>query len=296
MDARALRLESGSAPKLSKDPAAELLESTLSFALRSRLRQHEHVAVAADVTGMGLLGGRFEGLEISGRRWKTPLGLTADRVTVIVGKLDIDYGALAMGQVALRNTPSGSARIGLNAHDLGAFLLHPLMAQVSRTAVKGLPFCWDRDHVSIGLGSGANPGGWVKCEGVWMGDGRRYRMLMTLVPGAGVTSAERIKVVAEVSEEDGARSFATADSTDSLPSPLGTGQLKSARTLEAEAAVASGLRDMFVNLLLDLQGIELRHPQLAVGQPSAGASGAGPLLNITMDLEMKAIPPLNMSF
>jgi hypothetical protein len=52
----------------------------------------------------------------------------------------------------------------------------------------------------------------------------------------------------------------------------------------------------FTHMAIDLQGIELQSPTLAIHPASAYSSKEGDLLDIGMHVRIRALPPLDMQF
>lgn len=63
---------------------SDLMEAAIALALRSRLREHTEITPRVSCTALGLMEGRFEGMQIVGRGWRTPLELTAQVLEVRV--------------------------------------------------------------------------------------------------------------------------------------------------------------------------------------------------------------------
>ena len=267
MPTRAHTTNTPKTPK--KQKTADLLEAAIEFALRQRLREHESIAVRAECDFQGLAGGVFRGLRVRGAGWRTPLELTARSLDVRVGTLHLDYLALLTQRRLALNAhaphPMGEATLTLSARDLGNFMGHPLLRTLSRTAVNGAAFDFDGATVTISLGE-------VRYQGTWRGDGQRYEVVM--VPGA------QLRV--------GARRLVGA----------GGG---AANNNNAQA-VAEGLAAFFGGLALDLQGVELARPALALrgGAAEGGGGGEGGgdalLLEIAMQLRLRDFPPLDLAF
>eukprot|EP00878_Enallax_costatus_P037216 GHUV01042022.1.p1 GENE.GHUV01042022.1~~GHUV01042022.1.p1 ORF type:complete len:236 (+),score=22.71 GHUV01042022.1:38-745(+) len=149
------------------------------LSLKNRLKQYQSVEADVSCDARGLLDGRFNALSIDGRHWVTPLKMTAHRLEVEIGTMQVDYGRLLTERkVSMKNIPAGSVRIHLSSKDMGNFLAHPMFQRAAETAVQGQPFHFDRDSVQIAHDS---HGGQVHFTGTWAANGQRYRVLM--LPG-----------------------------------------------------------------------------------------------------------------
>lgn len=294
--------------ELRRDPSAveAIMQAATEFALRRRLREHASVAVTVRCApGNGLLDGRFDAMAIEGEAWRTPLGMTARRLAVDIGALQVDYGALVtQRKVALSGArPKGTTTITLTAADLGAFMTHPLFKAAAAKAVDGRAFEFDPHSVAIRApqssdsGSSGNDGGEVRFEGVWAGDGRRYRVVMLPAAGGGGggssgSSGKKLRVGAQLvttTEADGSNGSSNGNGADG-------GGGGNAPT------VAAGIANFFTHLAIDLDGIELSRPALLLrpwgGDAGNGGNGnaAGGVLDIRMSVRIRAFPPLDMQF
>jgi hypothetical protein len=287
------------------------MQAATEFALRRRLREHASVAVTVRCApGNGLLDGRFDAMAIEGEAWRTPLGMTARRLAVDIGALQVDYGALVtQRKVALSGArPKGTTTITLTAADLGAFMTHPLFAAAAAAAVDGRAFEFDPHSVAIRApkssssgDSSGDDGGEVRFEGVWAGDGRRYRVVMLPAAGGGGgggSSGKKLRVGAQL---------VTTTEADGSGSSNGNGADGSGGGGNAPT-VAAGIANFFTHLAIDLDGIELSRPALLLrpwgGDAGGGGfngnggngSAAGGVLDIRMSVRIRAFPPLDMQF
>jgi hypothetical protein len=140
-------------------------------------------------------------------------------------------------------------------------------------------------------------------EGRWVGDGERYRVVM--VPRLAGSSQPQQQPPPQL--QVGAQH---------LPRP------GSAPNAAGAAAVAKGLAAFFTSLEIDLQGVELERPVLAVvpsardlareawhgheegegmegaegGAVEGGGQGGGALLEIGMAVRIREFPPLDLQF
>lgn len=63
---------------------SDLMEAAITLALRSRLREYTEITPRVSCSARDLMEGRFEGMQIIGRGWRTPLELTAQVLEVRV--------------------------------------------------------------------------------------------------------------------------------------------------------------------------------------------------------------------
>lgn len=241
-----------------RDMTADIMEGVIKIAVGTRLHKYKHIGARVSCDSLGVLGGRFGSMQIQGRGWHTPLKMTAEELVVDVGELAVDYGALVwQRKLSLKNQPIGTCSLVLTSTDLGNFMMHPLMAQVSNRAVQGRPFFFDKNTVLVNSHEG-----FVEFEGVAAVDSQRYRLHMTTLAGRGL--AVTAELVARGSQGD-----------DTELSVM-------------EEEVAEGIRRMFTNINLDLQGVELTLPTLTILP--------GDLLQIQMRIRIRELPPLSMQF
>ncbi|KAI8475697.1 MAG: hypothetical protein J3K34DRAFT_517131 [Monoraphidium minutum] len=294
-----VRARAAATPPVTRDATADIMQAAVEFSLQRRLKEHHSIKAEVDCDALGVLEGRFRSMAIIGEGWVTPLGMTARRLEVNIRGLHVDYGALVMQRkVALKGAPpKGHTTITLNARDLAAFTQHPLFQRAAAAA--GHAFAWDPTTVSIvHRAAGA---GEVRFEGVWAADGERYCILMQ--PGSGGPAAPTGGAAA-----GGAGAARAKLRVGALHLPRGGAPA----SREKAAAVAGGVAHFFTSLALDLDGIDVARPALALrplrghgGGGGGGAVGAGwaeaaegepGVLDITMEVRIRSFPPLNMQF
>ncbi|PNH12669.1 hypothetical protein TSOC_000353 [Tetrabaena socialis] len=291
----------------SQDIAARAVEAVAAAALRARLRSYGSVAVQVAATPWDLLAGRINSAKVEGRRWESPLGLTARMLDVEVGRVELDLPAvLAQQRITLRNTPVGHARVVFNGPDFGAFLQHPLVVTAARRAVQGQPFLFDREGVAVLPGREPR----LLFSGTLPASGQHYLLDMRPVRGgraAAVCATPKAAHPAAPSapvarhppaappprrrpEVRGppARSSATHSVSASASAPDATDVATAAvaaaagADLEQDPLVSSELSRFFSSLLVDLQGAELAFAAMRIttagrltGGDAPGARGGG---------------------
>ncbi|KAG2441302.1 hypothetical protein HYH02_009895 [Chlamydomonas schloesseri] len=160
----------------------EVLQRAFTLALTTRLKEWGGIRVDVRSTAWGLLEGKFGGMTVLGDRWRTPLELTAEALTVDIGEMQLDTHKLVWQQaVALKNVPQGSVSFTLTSQDLANFMVHPLMAAAAGRAVQGKAFVFDRNSAAVRVDP-ANGRGVVTYTGIWAGDGQRYAVTMCTPP------------------------------------------------------------------------------------------------------------------
>ena len=213
----------------------------------------------------------------------------------------MDYGTLiTQSAVALRNLPTGSCKFRLSAEDLGRFFSHPMLQPAAAKAVAGKAFRWDCAAVVIGQDAVSGLG-YIDLEGESDADGERYkvRMIPVKAEGAAVAlgTANGLKVsakrIAPAVPAPGAEPGTGGDGA----SVAAAAAAAAAARREGSAAVARGLATVFSSLQLNLQGIELRQPSLQVVLPGTdGNTTNNAMLDISMKMKIRSIPPLDMEF
>ncbi|PNW87504.1 hypothetical protein CHLRE_02g143635v5 [Chlamydomonas reinhardtii] len=296
-----------------KDVTSEVIQRAFTLALTTRLKQWGGIKVDVRSTAWGLLEGKFGGMTVMGDRWRTPLELTAEALTVDIGEMLLDTNKLVWQQtVALKNVPQGSVSFTLSSQDLANFMVHPIMALAAARAVQGKAFVFDRDSAAVRVDP-ATGRGVITYTGVWAGDGQRYAVTMCTPPPAAARPAAAPAAAARApgqvpaadnsvmaltvaavrlrpgAQRSGTGSFASLASGDdilggpeaALPLPGGlVGAAGSAASVDGDdgdagaAVVGEGLRRFFSSLMLNLQGIELRLPALTVQLPPPGSGAA----------------------
>jgi hypothetical protein len=339
---------------------AALLEGAIKLALRSRLSSLGGVDARVLSDARALLQGRFGGLRVTGLGWRTPLALTARRLEVEVGEVRVDLADLVWRRrLQLRNTPVGRTSFLLTPGDLGRFTQHPVFLKAAARCVDGAAFEFEPGSVRIvppvvavegGGGGGGNGAGGpaasasaaassssqqgrVMMEGRWVGDGERYRVIM-------VPFAAGIQVAGGAGAPAAAAAGGAGGGAGGAPAAAGPPKLQvgaqhlprpgQAPDAAGAAAVARGLADFFTSLAIDLQGVELERPRLAVVPPcvplapeawhghnnaaegGGGGNGNGngggnrnggsgqkeqeALLEIGMSVRIREFPPLDLQF
>ena len=196
------------------DLSGDLLSAVAKFALETNLASHASVDAAVDAQVLGLLGGKVDGVVITGRDWRSRRDLTCRSLRFAVGEVSIDQGALLTDRlVKLRSVPTGDAVVEFTPEDFGNFLAHPLTKDAARASGPGgFEFVFDG-------GAGCEPSRAVTLEndavvfgGSWMrqdAEGGRYRVEMR--PSA--TEKGRVDVAATTAPNaatDGGRPLASA--------------------------------------------------------------------------------------
>lgn len=279
----------------------------MSLGLAGRLRAHKSINVDVRSTAASLMQGVFGGMVIKGHHWETPLSLTADTIEVDIGELLLDYGTLiTQSSVALRNLPTGSCKFRLSSEDLGRFFSHPMLRPAAAKAINGKAFLWD--CASVVIAQDAVSGlGFIDLEGDSEADGERYKVRMiptkpepTGAGTGGASASHGLKVSAKRVAPPASASLspiAVEASRAVVDSSVAEMAVAAAARREGSAAVARGLATVFSSLQLNLQGIELRQPSLHVVLPGADGNTTGyAMLDISMKMRIRNIPPLDMNF
>jgi len=280
---------SGSGHERRKDVAASMLQSVVTLALKSQLRQCGHIDVDVDGDVGTLLDGRIRGARCLGHRWQSPLNLTARMLDVRVGEVSLDYGALAMRQqIVLRHASRGSARVLFSEDDFGGFLAHPLVVRAARGAVQGAPFTFRRNGVVLST----LPSPTVAFSGTWSGNGNDYHV--NLLPHVTATSAA-------VSAAAGTRSgHGSIAATEGGGGGVQVAAVAASGSGRDDATVSADLTAFFNNLLINLDGVHLKLAALHVAEgdhpPLCNHPCDKPLVDLRLSVHMVAFPPLDMRF
>ena len=108
------------------DISGDLLASVATLVLKGVLREWDDVSFVVDCSVMDLIGGKVDGVQLSGAKWVSPLNLTCESLRCDVGAVEIDPIALVSKQaVELRTIPVGDCVVRINTTDFGNFLVHP---------------------------------------------------------------------------------------------------------------------------------------------------------------------------
>ena len=211
-----------------------------------------------------MLGGRVDGVIITGARWASRKNLTCATARFEVGAAAIDPIALVTERVVkLREPARGTAKLVFTTADFGNFLSHPLTVAAQRShawpstrAPGGFELVGERvaleDGAVVFEGRAVEGGG-----GREGGGGYRIAMRPKRAGDGGVV------VECRDGDDDGSR----------------------ARHPDLDAAVEA----FFETLMIDLCGAQLRFRQLAIDERVAE-------VRLELALTVVAFPPPNASF
>jgi len=246
------------------DLSGDLLARIAEFALSTNLRAFDDVTAVVDASVFGMLGGRVDGVIITGARWASRKNLTCATARFEVGAAAIDPIALVTERVVkLREPARGTAKLVFTTADFGNFLSHPLTVAAMRShawpstrAPGGFELVGER--VALEDGAVVFEGRAVEGGGGREGGGG-YRIAMR------PKRAGDVGVVVECHryDDDGSR----------------------ARHPDLDAAVET----FFETLMIDLCGAQLRFRQLAIDERVAE-------VRLELALTVVAFPPPNASF
>ena len=82
------------------DISGDLLASVATLVLKGVLREWDDVSFVVDCSVMDLLGGKVDGVQLSGAKWVSPLNLTCESLRCDVGAVEIDPIALVSKPVS----------------------------------------------------------------------------------------------------------------------------------------------------------------------------------------------------
>jgi len=237
--------------------------------LRARLRECESCDITVKADAASILGGGVQGVQVKGRRWCTPMRLSCNGLLVDVGQTAVDLPALAtQRRIVLKQPARGRASIHFSASDWDNFLVHPSMiaAVAERRKSSAAPVVqFDRGGGTRLLTDDA--GGAICFPVLW--DGAR--------------------LVARLSQPTGGVSCtAQPHSPQAADSPAAA-----AAALDASASAGPWLRELFTQLVLDLDGCALSFRALRV-EPARGAASAELVLDL--DVCVTSFPSLDINF
>jgi hypothetical protein len=241
-----------------KSIASSLIENLAVLILKTRLARYDEVKVKVDASPLGLIQGKIDGVTIQGTDWASPVALTSRSLYFSLGLTQIDYTALLMERrISLRSPkPQGQARILFSPNDFGNFLRHPLFQAATKRAVQGGPFNFDGSSVSIEEGS-------VLFTGTWRGE--TYDLC--LMPNQPEEGEKKVRLTA-----------------------------RGRRSKEKDAIVSSDLASFFNELLIDLQGVQLRFLSMDVIRSSSSDRQDPLLLEMKLKASLVEVPPIDVEF
>ncbi|WP_218079321.1 LmeA family phospholipid-binding protein [Anthocerotibacter panamensis] len=119
----------------------ELLSSLTTLGLKTCLAGHETVSVRiVSKNFLHLLTGGVDEVEVHGKGWQSPRGVTCRAIAVRTGALMVDVRAVLSGKIVLKNPAPASAQLALNRQDFNNFLKSPLLDKsLNRLVVEGEP-------------------------------------------------------------------------------------------------------------------------------------------------------------
>ena len=251
-----------------------LISNAAELILRTRLRAHRLVSVSVDGSPADLLSGRVAGVQVAGSGWCTPMKLSCEELRFNVGRTSLDFSKIPQGRIVLQQPARGSAKISFTAEDWGNFLAHPLLlnALTARRRSAAAP--------SVTLGRAAiDASGAVRFNVVWGG----VALVASLSQPVG-SSRAKVACAAPPPAEQG-----STQPPAELPPELE----------EAARDAAAFLEGFFNELLVDLDGCELRFRSLEVAgraaSPRSRAVGAA-LLELDLDVCVKRFPSPAINF
>jgi hypothetical protein len=112
-------------------------------------------------------------------------------------------------------------------------------------------------------------------------------------------SARRVEMDSSMDDDDFPSSSSPAPPVSSLAA-------SGIDTTQGPGAVAAGITQLFTHLVINLSGVEISKPQLALfrapvpaataARPAPGQPASPMLLQIAMSVKILELPPLNMQF
>ncbi|WP_287129342.1 LmeA family phospholipid-binding protein [Candidatus Cyanaurora vandensis] len=101
----------------------DVLSNLATLGLKQCLARQESVVVrVVSKNFLALLNGWVDGVEVHGRGWQSPRGVTCRAIAVRAGAIGVEVGAVLRGQIILRETVQATAQLDLNAQDFNNFL------------------------------------------------------------------------------------------------------------------------------------------------------------------------------
>lgn len=240
--------------------ASMLIENLALIVLKSRLSKYRQVEVTVDASDLDVLRGKVNGCTVRGTDWASPMSLTSRFLHFSLGQASIDYGALMMERrIELLNPkPEGKAIISFNSDDFGNFLKHPLFRAAAKNSVQNGPFQFHGSSVKLKDDSVVFSGSW---------------------------SNETYDVCLMPNYKDQEEEMSWGSEPRVKLSAKGRG------SEENNELVSLELSKFFIDLCMDLQGIQIRFSSLDIIK-----RGQDLLLEMKLTTKLINVPPLDVKF
>jgi hypothetical protein len=245
-----------------------LISQLAVVALKARLADQHSVECDVTARPSDLLLGRVGPVTVTGRNWRSGLGLTCRAIEATVESCELDARRVLSERKLVLTTPSrGTALIALSAHDFGNFITHPRVRPSAVPASRpDASFRFLKDGVHINATSGV-------VSFISELEGRRYHCILKRGGSASAANADGrralvvVRPVEEVEDND----------NDMLHG--------AARKLE------SGLGKFFSEMVFELDGTFLSFRDLMVTD-----RGGSPSVILSLGIQVHKLPSRRLAF
>lgn len=115
-------------PSLAGSVTSSLISNLAIEALKRRLSKEANIECNVNAEPTELIKGRIGPVNVKGRRWRSPLGLSCRMIEAEVGNCMINLASAIQNQKLRLTVPArGTAMVSFDATDFGNFLIHPLI-------------------------------------------------------------------------------------------------------------------------------------------------------------------------
>ena len=237
--------------------ASSLIENLAVLILKTRLARYDEVKVKVDASPFGLIQGKIEGVTIQGTDWASPVALTSRSLYFSLGLTQIDYTALLMERRISLLPPKPQGQARiLFSPNDFGNFLRHPLFQAA--AQRAVQGGpFNFDGSSVRIEEGS-----ALFTGTWRGE--TYDLC--LMPNQS---------------EDGNKVRLTA---------------RGRRSREEDTLVSSELASFFNNLLIDLQGVQLRFLSMDVIRSLSSDRQDPLLLEMKLKASLVEVPPLDVKF
>lgn len=260
-----------------KGVTSELISQLAIVALKIRLDKQSSVECKVNARTRDMLsGGKIGPVTVSGKGWRSPLGLTCRLIEATVSECSLDFQKVVQNRKLHLITPSkGNAMIALNEQDFGNFVTHPLLTKKDPPLYlyEGNPGKIEllKDGVIIDPKDGS-----VQFKGVFM---EQYEFLFRLSRGD-----EQQQNTNDGSRDAKIEAILLPSTTDANNDNIDDKEI-------LEKDISKIMSDYFTNLNFDLDGTMLSFRDMMVTD-----KGRQPSLMLALSIVVKKFPSPGIAF